>query len=71
MAPPPTDVPSQHVLNLLLLVSALDDQSPRSVDTAAGSQLGEQELRHVLVAPLHALADLGDVGEDGLLVAFT
>lgn len=64
------NVLSQHVLQLLGLEATLDDQSRTAVDGTAGTQLGEQERRDVVLRPLHTLADLGDVGEDGLLVAF-
>ena len=64
------DVPPQHVLDLFLLEATLDDEAFAAVDGAAGAQLGEEELRDVLVVAVHALADLRDVGEDRLLVAF-
>lgn len=44
-----TDISSQDVLNLLLLETTLDDQTPATVDTAAGTQFGEQELHDVVV----------------------
>src|SRR5690242_16176792 len=65
------NVPPQHVLDLLLLETTLDDQAARTVDGTAGTQFSEQELSDVLVGTLHPLANLGDVGEDGLLVSFT
>jgi len=65
------NIPPQHVLDLLLLESALDDQSLTPVHTSASSQLSEQELRDVFVVSLHALADLGDVCKNRLFVAFT
>jgi hypothetical protein len=64
------NVPPEHVLNLLLLEATLDDQPAVASDGTAGTQLGEQELCNMLLGTLHALANLGDVGEDGLLVAF-
>lgn len=64
------DVLAQHYLQLLGLEATLDDQLPATSDRAAGTQLGEQERGDVLVGALHALADLSEVGEDGLLVAF-
>lgn len=66
-----TNVSSQHVLDLLLLETTLDDQTPAAVDTAAGTQFREQELHDVIVRPLHALANVGNVGKDGPAVAFT
>jgi hypothetical protein len=65
------NVTPENVLNLLLLESTLDDEAARTVDGTAGTQFGEQELGDVLVGTLHPLANLGNVGEDGLLVAFT
>ena len=66
-----TNIPPEDVLNLLLLESTLDDQSPRTIDGTTRTQLGEQELCDVLVCSLHTLADVGNVGKDGLLVSFT
>lgn len=51
--------------------TTLDDQTTGTVDTTAGTQFGEQELHDVVVGPLHALADIGDVGENGTTVTFT
>lgn len=65
------DISSQDVLNLLLLETTLNDQTPATVDTAAGTQFGEQELHDVVVRTLHTLADVGDVREDGTTVTFT
>lgn len=65
-----TNISSQDVLNLLLLEATLDDQPSRTIHAARRTQLGEQELRNMFVGPLHAPADLRDVGEYGLLVAF-
>ncbi|KAL3960842.1 hypothetical protein ACCO45_005959 [Purpureocillium lilacinum] len=65
-----TDVFPDHVLNLFLLESALDDQSPAAVNGAVGAQLGKQVGGQVLLGTLHALADVGNVGKDGFPVAF-
>jgi hypothetical protein len=65
------DVFSDHVLDLLLLEATLDDQSPATVDGTVGTQLSEEVSRHVLLSTLHALADVGNVGKNGLPVAFT
>ena len=65
------NVSPQNVLDLLLLETTLDDQSALTSHGTTGTQLGEQELCNVLLGTLHPLADLGDVGEDGLLVSFT
>lgn len=65
------DVSPQNVLDLLLLETTLDDKTARTVNGTAGTQFGKQELSDVLIGTLHPLANLGDVGEDGLLVSFT
>jgi hypothetical protein len=65
------DVSPENVLNLLLLETTLDNETAGTVDGTAGAQFGEQELGDVLVGTLHPLANLGDVGEDGLLISFT
>lgn len=54
-----------------MLELSTNDQAFATVDTAAGSQLSEQELGDVLVLSLHALADVRDVGEDGLFVTLS
>ena len=66
-----TDVTTQNVLDLLLLETTLDDKAPRAVDGAGGTHFREHVLDDVLGLPVHTFADVGDVGEDGLLVAFT
>jgi hypothetical protein len=60
------NVPPEHILDLLLLETTLDDQAARSVDGTGCTQLSEQELSHMLVRSLHPLGDLGNVREDGL-----
>ena len=42
------DVPPEHVLNVLLLEAALDDQLVVAVEGAHGSQLGEEEGEEML-----------------------
>ncbi|KAI6768341.1 hypothetical protein HG530_006350 [Fusarium avenaceum] len=66
-----TDVFSDDVLNLLLLETTLDDQSSATVYGTTGTQLSEQVSSNVLLSSLHALADIGNVGEDSLSVAFS
>jgi hypothetical protein len=66
-----TDVFSDDVLNLLLLETTLDDQSSATVYGTTGTQLSEQVSSDVLLSSLHALADVGNVGEDSLSVAFS
>lgn len=66
-----TDISSEDVLNLLLLETTLDNQTPSAVDTSAGTQFGEQELHNVVIRTLHTLADIGDIGENGTTVTFT
>lgn len=51
--------------------TTLDNQTTATIDGTASTQLSEQELRDVLVGTLDALADIGDVGENGTTVAFT
>jgi hypothetical protein len=65
------NVPPKNVLQLLLLETTLDDQAFLVGKRTARTQLSKQELSNVLVGTLHPLADLGKVGEDGLLVSFT
>lgn len=65
------NVSAKNVLDLLLLETTLDDQSAFTSHGTAGTQLSEQELCDVLFCTFHPLANLGDVGKDGLLVAFT
>jgi hypothetical protein len=56
---------------LTLLEPSLDDQSPTSINTTTGTQLGEEELDDMLRLPVHLLADLDNVGKDGSLVSFS
>ena len=56
---------------MLLLETALNDQTPSFGDGTARTQLSKQKLGDVLLGTLHPLANLGEVCEDGLLVAFT
>lgn len=65
------DVPTEDVLNLFLLELALDDKTSAAVDGTGSTQFGEEVLGDVLVGTLHLFADVGNIGEDGLLVAFT
>lgn len=55
---------------MLLLEATLDNQTLLVGKRTARTQFGEQELGNVLVGTLHALADLGKIGENSLLVAF-
>jgi len=65
------DVSTQNVFDLLLLETTLDDETLASINTTTGTQLSKEVRGDVLIGSLHALADLRDVGEDGLLVTFT
>lgn len=56
---------------LTLLETTLDDELRRTVNGTVRSELGKQELNDVLRRPVHALADVGDVGKDGPLRALT
>ena len=62
-----TDVPTQNVFDLLLLEATLDDKATGAVNGASGTHFREHVLDDVLRLPMHTSADLGDVGEDGLL----
>ena len=66
-----TDVSTKDMFDLFLLETTLDDEAPRAVDGAGGTHFREHVLDDVLGLPVHTFADVGDVGEDGLLVAFT
>ena len=66
-----TDVASQDVFQLLLLKFTPDDKPLAAVDRPTGTQFGKQELRDVLIESLHTLADIADVGKDGLLITLT
>ena len=59
------------MLDLFLLEATLDDETTRTVDGTSCTHFCEHVLDDVLGLPVHTLADIGDVGEDGLLVAFT
>ena len=59
------------MLDLLLLEATLNDKTAGTVDGAGGTHFREHVLDNVLRLPVHTLADIGNVGEDGLLVAFT
>ena len=65
-----TDIPTEDVLDLLLLEATLDDKTAGSIDGAGGTHFGEHVLDDMLWLPVHTFADIGDVGEDRLLVAF-
>lgn len=66
-----TDIPSQNILDLFLLESTFDDQSTSTIDGTSRSHLCEQELDDVFRLPMHSLADVSDVCEDGFFVAFS
>lgn len=66
-----TDVATEDLLDLLLLKATLDDQPTGAIHGTRGTHLREHVLDDMLGLPVHPLADVGDVGEDRLLVAFT
>lgn len=66
-----TNITTEDVFDLLLLETTLDNKTSRTIDGTTRTQLGEQVLGNVLIGTLHALTNLVDVGEDGLLVSFT
>ena len=63
------DVSPEHVLDMLLLEPALDDELVVSVDGPHRPQLGEEEGEQVLGLPVQHLGHLGEVDEGGLLGA--
>lgn len=65
------DVPPQHVLDLFLLETTLDDEAGRAVDGAGRTHFGEKEGDDMFGLSMHAFAYIGDVGKDGTLVAFS
>ena len=66
-----TDVPTEDMLDLLLLEATLDNETAGTVDRAGGTHFREHVLDDVLGLAMHTLANVGDVREDGLLVSFT
>lgn len=65
------NVPSQDVFDLFLLEPSLDDEPAGAVDRAGGAQLGKEELDDVLWLSVHLFADVGNVGKDRPLWAFS
>ena len=59
------------MFDLLLLEATLDDKTTRTINGAGGTHFREHVLDNMLRLPVHTFADIGDVGEDRLLVAFT
>ena len=66
-----TNVATEDVLDLLLLEPTLDDETAGTVDGAGGTHFREHVLDDMLRLPVHTFADIGNVGEDRLLVSFT
>ena len=66
-----TDVPTEDMLDLLLLEASLDNETAGTFDRAGGTHFREHVLDDVLGLAMHTLADIRDVCEDGLLIAFT
>lgn len=63
------DVSSENVFDLLGLETTTDDETLGTVDGANGTQLGEEELDDVLGLTVHTLANVDDIGKDGLFGA--
>ena len=63
-------VAPEHSLEGLWLEASLDDQAVLPVQGAAGPQLCQQELLHMLRLPVHALVELHEIGKHRLLGAF-
>lgn len=66
-----TDILLQHVFDILLGVSTLDHQTVGPVHTSTRTQFGIDEFDEVLRLSSHTSADIGNVGEHGLLCAFS
>ena len=66
-----TDVSTKDVLDLLLLETTLDDETAGTINGPGSTHFSEHVLYDVLRLPVHAFADVGDVGKDGLLVTLT
>lgn len=66
-----TDISPQYVLYLFWLEAALDDQSPRTVNTSRRTHLGKEELNNVFWRPVHTLADICDIRKDGAADTFS
>lgn len=58
------------MFDLLLLETTLDDKTARAIDGPCSTHFCKHVLDDVLRLPVHTLADIGNVGEDGLLVTF-
>lgn len=65
------DVSSENVFDLLGLETTTNNETLGAVDGTDSTQLGEKELNDVLWLTVHTLADVDDVGEDGLLGAIS
>ena len=66
-----TDVLPQNGLKLLLLEATLDNQPTGAIHGTRGTHFCEHVLDDMLGLPVHPLADIGDVGKDGLFVSFS
>ena len=67
----PTDVTTKNVFDLFLLEATFDDQTTGSVHRPGSTHFGEHELDDVLRLPVHSFTDIGNIGEDRLLVSFS
>jgi len=65
------DIPSEHILNMLLLEPSLHDQLAATVNGTTGTQLSEKESQQVLGLTMQHLRNLGKVGERGLFSSHT
>mmetsp|Transcript_16695 Transcript_16695/g.28658 ORF Transcript_16695/g.28658 Transcript_16695/m.28658 type:complete len:291 (+) Transcript_16695:301-1173(+) len=66
-----SNVAPQHRLERLWQEASLDHQSLLSVQRPAGTQLCQQVHAHMLLLPVHGLAQVHEVGEHCLFGAFT
>ena len=65
----PTNVLSQHILNLLIVIPPLHNQPLTTVNRPLRTQLRVQELDNVLGLTAHSPANIGNVGKHGLFRA--
>lgn len=65
------DVSSENVFDLLGLETTTNDKTLRTVNGTNGTQLGEKELNDVLWLTVHTLANVDNVGKDGLFGAIS
>merc|ERR1719264_2407801 len=63
------DVPSQHILYMLLLKSAFHDKLVAAINGTTSSQLSKEESEQMLGLPVEHLGDFGEVGKRSFLAS--